>query len=115
MCLPCCVPETLPTCSAFARFFAVVTFRAGLGADFFRRLQRRAAKRAEEKRVIDEPRLFLFEIDEANRHVDDAVGADRNQGFEIAAFESFFQLLAAGSELRRGFRHSSFLLTARDE
>ncbi len=49
------------------RFFFAVIFGAGLGSHFFRCLKLCAAERAEEERMIDEPRLVFLEIDEPRR------------------------------------------------
>ena len=90
----------------FFFFFVVsgVTFGTGFGTDIFARLQLGTAEGTEEHRMIDEARLFFFQVDEADRHVNNGIGPDRDQRFEIAAFERFFQLRAATAEIRFGFR-----------
>jgi hypothetical protein len=88
-----------------ARLFLAFALGAGLGFDFFRRLQPRTAEGTEEQRMVYERTLIFIESDKADSQENDSVGTNRDARLEIAAVKSFFQLLAAASERLLGFYH----------
>jgi MAPEG family len=92
--------------SRLTRLYFAFGVSADLGFDFFLRLQLRSAERAKEQRMVNQRSLVSLLSNEPDGHVNDFVRSDREARLEIAAFKSFLQLFAAGSERLPGFRHN---------